>query len=1543
MASETAVEPALASSASAGAINPSTDTAESVATASTASSGPETSAATATAATAAATTTATAATVDGLVSIEGTANNRVKVYEMSAAMQWIDKGTGHVACPFIEAKGCYGLVVRSETDGTAIVSTRLHPKVSYTKQQETLIVWAEPEGSDLALSFQEAAGCVQMWNHIQELQQRMAADKHDIDQLPLSEAAEVAPEDALNMSTELPDPSFQTLPQIEQIIQMASRTIFTREITAKHILESQFLPKLLSLFAMCEDLESTQELFMLSSIMRTLLLFNERSIYEYILQEDIFLQIVGVLEYDKEFPHIKANHREYLQTQTRFKEVIPIKAEYVINKIKETYRAQYLKDVVLVRVADDQTFQTISSIIYLNHVEIIYAIRNDPEYLDKTFELLSKDDIPSDKKKDVILFLNELTVISGGFQKMTRSDFYRVLSQHGLFALFDITLGDIDEAIRVAAISILHTILEHEPSLVRSFCHAQAKENQKTLIGLMIDRFHNEQDLGLRSQLAECLRILVDTSGIDSAEDIVPHVDHKSDAESFLMLFYERGHCEQLFEPMVQLQFVPLVDAPDGYQVLKLDQRMVSVYSHLCDLLCFIIEQHAMYSKNYLLRNTALKNATLLLKAKEAHLRLSALRVYRKCIGSNEDFYRRLLIKLDVFGPIFTALLQTKGKYNLLNSACLEFFDFISKASGATGTKQLIAHIVQSYSKFFDALDYVEIFKKLSRMFEMSLESDDSAPTAAQLRQETRSLPQSDGWAKQDSNEDAYFNTSDDEDSDASTPIVSHAEASPAAVPDTATKTVPKRVTSPAIEKRRLTRLVDYPDDDDDEDEDDLSNIGVKRRSLLIKPIAQRITFQLASNSKVVSPKRPGPGESASSFGSLSKSAATIDMSDGNGNTATSSANGEDDKGSSSSDTQNSSVTQDTDAVKNIEGDASAAWQDKRLEKMFKHHPLDKTKLKELAAQGIPSSMRSSIYQKLLKTDMLSEFETDYKRAQTRTHGLVIPADPIPPMFGGRLQHTQLALNPTGRSTVNHILCILAHDNPTLEFCPFLPPVVALLAHHIDSPDALLACVSSLLRLNTFQHPSQTSIANSNAASGSKSLMPGESNAARRWIYFPVHRKESKLFSRAFGNLMYRTDRKMHAYLTDLHSTSPDPFWTPWLQNMFINVLPQPILWRFLDVFLVEGYKALLRFGMATLMLRRDAIMSVQSIAELTRLVTPPLFDDATLGLGTRSKRYKSVADEMCATAEGVSVNYADVKRVHEHHASLAAVSQESGDLLDSGAGNLKYQRALPKFVGAAVAAMMQQSDADEYDRSRDDDDGAFDGQRFKVDPSPVSGDPETTESENRAVASTTTSGNARHEDLSPSKQQQKQEILLPTSTIASTDAWVALWSWIPPHKRIDSIELCFTTKVHGYNLGTLYQTVKDSKPLILAFETVQGDVFGAYLSEGIPDLKTNSELAGKWIGNGECFLFSLLPHAKMFPWVGRTNELMDGPSFFLNLTPTSLSIGGGGEHLGIQIDESLRFGTTGKCTTFMNDSLTSDRSQRFECVVVEAFAFASE
>jgi hypothetical protein len=53
----------------------------------------------------------------------------------------------------------------------------------------------------------------------------------------------------------------------------------------------------------------------------------------------------------------------------------------------------------------------------------------------------------------------------------------------------------------------------------------------------------------------------------------------------------------------------------------------------------------------------------------------------RKIIGLKDDFYNRYIIKGDLFLPVVEAFIANGKKYNLLNSAMIEMFEYIKVVS----------------------------------------------------------------------------------------------------------------------------------------------------------------------------------------------------------------------------------------------------------------------------------------------------------------------------------------------------------------------------------------------------------------------------------------------------------------------------------------------------------------------------------------------------------------------------------------------------------------------------------------------------------------------------------------------------------------------------------------------------------------------------------------------------------------------------------------------------------------------------------------------
>jgi protein phosphatase-4 regulatory subunit 3 len=157
---------------------------------------------------------------------------------------------------------------------------------------------------------------------------------------------------------------------------------------------------------------------------------NDPDVLGYILRDQVFLKVVGILECipsktdDKEYPAAKADYREFISNQSQFKMVLPIENEEIVERIKQNYRLQFLKDVVLARNMPDTTFSALHSMNYFNNVDIITYFYQNTEFLDKLFALFGQDDVSRETRKQIVMFLYELFTVVKTLQKNNQMLFY---------------------------------------------------------------------------------------------------------------------------------------------------------------------------------------------------------------------------------------------------------------------------------------------------------------------------------------------------------------------------------------------------------------------------------------------------------------------------------------------------------------------------------------------------------------------------------------------------------------------------------------------------------------------------------------------------------------------------------------------------------------------------------------------------------------------------------------------------------------------------------------------------------------------------------------------------------------------------------------------------------------------------------------------------------------------------------------------------------------------------------------------------------------
>jgi protein phosphatase-4 regulatory subunit 3 len=102
--------------------------------------------------------------------------------------------------------------------------------------------------------------------------------------------------EAFQSPVRLPPPELGNLAEIEQSMRAATAIQAGRDSLAKFVIGEDYIPKLLPLVSIAEDLESLPDLHRLCNIMKTLILLNDTAIIEFVVTDNVILDVVGALE-----------------------------------------------------------------------------------------------------------------------------------------------------------------------------------------------------------------------------------------------------------------------------------------------------------------------------------------------------------------------------------------------------------------------------------------------------------------------------------------------------------------------------------------------------------------------------------------------------------------------------------------------------------------------------------------------------------------------------------------------------------------------------------------------------------------------------------------------------------------------------------------------------------------------------------------------------------------------------------------------------------------------------------------------------------------------------------------------------------------------------------------------------------------------------------------------------------------------------------------------------------------------------------------------
>jgi len=138
-----------------------------------------------------------------------------------------------------------------------------------------------------------------------------------------------------------------------------------------------------------------------------------------------------------------------------------------------------------------------------------------------------------------------------------------------------------------------------------------------------------------------------------------------------------------------------------------------------------------------------------------------------------------------------------------------------------------------------------------------------------------------------------------------------------------------------------------------------------------------------------------------------------------------------------------------------------------------------------------------------------------------------------------------------------------------------------------------------------------------------------------------------------------------------------------------------------------------------------------------------------------------------------------------------------------------------------------------------------------------------------------------------------------------------------------------YSSRNHGASMSEMMNRIMYKGPTIIVVKCTSGNIFGCHASTSWIDT------AGGWVGNGECFLFSISPKMAIFHSTGKDEN-------FQKMSSDLLAMGGKDGHHGFQLNDDL---SSGDCNadiqTFDTIQLSSEKN--FQIEHVEVWGLGSE
>jgi protein phosphatase-4 regulatory subunit 3 len=662
---------------------------------------------------------------------------RGKLYSLTPDSDWKDDGTGFVAIQEgSDPAAGRRLVFLDETEGKVLHDRPVFGKEGTYQLQgqgerQTIIVWEDPEShQDYAISFAEVAGTLEFWQQLSTP--------------PPQEEKRI-----------LPLPKMATLQPLSRRLMQCPPS--ERESVANECMHPTFVDGLRECFHTAEDLGSEEHLTQLWLIAKGIFVLSNQRLTERYLRHDIYEDVMGMLEYDDGLPREKRlPHRQVLQVQVNFKDVLSLENQEVIERIHLNYRLQYLKDIVLPRLLDDASFASLTQMIHSNLAQIIEHLQNNKPIIQRLFHQIRQKDLQS------LAFLQDICRLAKILPPGERSALYDKFLQEKLFEVLVPFLSQTGEKAAInsrhAAVEVLLLASVHDASHLRNYLTSSRERAMKEfqdsshqgrqLLGELIQIMITEADQGIQSQIAELLRAVMDPTTLEFRERDVA-----------LDVFYDDGALDDLVSPLREVTFPRRGPIRFAHQLI-------------CEILAFAVTHHGYRARVYIARHGIGQQACKLFSdEKNRSQQLAPIRLLKAMVASKDESYHRYITKHGLFAPLMRSFQESLAPPglggNLLVSATLELLETIRLEN----FKALVDHICKKHGQLlrehaskFKTLDMFFLRHQQNLEYEAFPPDQHSAGGPMARTSNTRPVVQRRSPGREDSDDDeSYFESEDDE------------------------------------------------------------------------------------------------------------------------------------------------------------------------------------------------------------------------------------------------------------------------------------------------------------------------------------------------------------------------------------------------------------------------------------------------------------------------------------------------------------------------------------------------------------------------------------------------------------------------------------------------------------------------------------------------------------------------------------------------------------------------------------------------------------